>query len=664
VSWRYVWPLFSEGALLLLLTALIVKVWRQRSRLAWLQLICISAVVLQLAAQRFIIFPAITRCLEASPDSPFPGWLNAWNVTMAILMLAATFGFCGGYFFDALRSGLRTGEGCGRKRIVLAVLVLAGLAVLSVLAVVAPFVRVVTLISVSRLLAIALWGTFATGTLIIVRSGRGWPPRLQLAGTATLFLWAVFFLGSAHLVLLPGPTPFQDSLGWVYSFISTTSLLHASGLWMFAVGCLAAAVKRPAVEPAQASGTPEIREGLPDPGLLRRAITPLAVAGLLVAVFAFLEFWGIRGGRLPSARQRTVNVLRLLGSTLYSSHSLNNRYPWAGPEEVRAETAIESKQVYAEMRGRSAAPLLRFGTLWPCQPPSWAVADGCFVDAWGRPLQFRVDPETLEAVVWSCGPDGVDDTNDGVSPNPECLPKAYYLFGTGKKSDDIVERFKGWRRAKRVAPGRIVGFPPPSLPRLKGDAEARRRFLADLANRPAAGAMKASIDDWTWRTAYDASLARDYESAAGYAQALVDREPDWWVPHVGLSIMLGKAGRLAEAESEARTAVDLQKHAYWYPNIVLACWEHKLGKRSEALARMSGVRMPEDKKDHRPYYGNLAAFAAITGDEPQIESAMKKAIELDGSEDSLAFFRRDVLFDPYRAKLWFIRLVGETLESR
>jgi hypothetical protein len=38
---------------------------------------------------------------------------------------------------------------------------------------------------------------------------------------------------------------------------------------------------------------------------------------------------------------------------------------------------------------------------------------------------------------------------------------------------------------------------------------------------------------------------------------------------------------------------------------------------------------------------------------------MRKALKAD--PESKTFFARDVVFDPYRAKPWFIELVGETL---
>jgi len=68
------------------------------------------------------------------------------------------------------------------------------------------------------------------------------------------------------------------------------------------------------------------------------------------------------------------------------------------------------------------------------------LKNGTLVDNWGREIMFRVDPEKLAPVIWSCGADGKDDTNDGVSPDPAKFPKTYYWFGTGRKSDDLTNR--------------------------------------------------------------------------------------------------------------------------------------------------------------------------------------------------------------------------------
>jgi len=43
-------------------------------------------------------------------------------------------------------------------------------------------------------------------------------------------------------------------------------------------------------------------------------------------------------------------------------------------------------------------------------------------------------------VIWSCGGNGKDETNDGDSPDPAKFPKTYYVFGKGDTGDDISTR--------------------------------------------------------------------------------------------------------------------------------------------------------------------------------------------------------------------------------
>jgi prepilin-type N-terminal cleavage/methylation domain-containing protein len=43
--------------------------------------------------------------------------------------------------------------------------------------------------------------------------------------------------------------------------------------------------------------------------------------------------------------------------------------------------------------------------------PEW-IKDGKFVDAWDRPIEYRVDGRKFQ--VWSCGPDGVSGTDDDI----------------------------------------------------------------------------------------------------------------------------------------------------------------------------------------------------------------------------------------------------------
>jgi len=40
------------------------------------------------------------------------------------------------------------------------------------------------------------------------------------------------------------------------------------------------------------------------------------------------------------------------------------------------------------------------------------MRDGKFVDAWGRPIEYRIDGKKFR--LWSCGPDGVSGTDDDI----------------------------------------------------------------------------------------------------------------------------------------------------------------------------------------------------------------------------------------------------------
>jgi prepilin-type N-terminal cleavage/methylation domain-containing protein len=56
------------------------------------------------------------------------------------------------------------------------------------------------------------------------------------------------------------------------------------------------------------------------------------------------------------------------------------------------------------------------GTLEELAPkdesPDW-IKDGKFVDAWGRPIEYRVEGRKFR--LWSCGPDGISGTDDDLS---------------------------------------------------------------------------------------------------------------------------------------------------------------------------------------------------------------------------------------------------------
>ncbi|HOX04953.1 MAG TPA: hypothetical protein PK280_01015, partial [Planctomycetota bacterium] len=123
----------------------------------------------------------------------------------------------------------------------------------------------------------------------------------------------------------------------------------------------------------------------------------------------------------------------------------HGQYPWPKPPAVTralaadpvADVAIRGQQVYAEVRGHSGATI-NTAQDYLGDVRKTFLKNGALVDSWGREIRFRVNFSGLQAVIWSCGPNGIDETNDGDSPDPAKYPKGYYWFGKGDTGDDIT----------------------------------------------------------------------------------------------------------------------------------------------------------------------------------------------------------------------------------
>ncbi len=96
----------------------------------------------------------------------------------------------------------------------------------------------------------------------------------------------------------------------------------------------------------------------------------------ILASMVFLYFHGMENARIASTESRV--------------HSLG----------VQAATA-------AKLKGFPPATLEEL--IAKMDSPHW-IRDGRFVDAWDRPIRYRVDGKTFE--LWSCGPDGISGTED------------------------------------------------------------------------------------------------------------------------------------------------------------------------------------------------------------------------------------------------------------
>lgn len=201
-----------------------------------------------------------------------------------------------------------------------------------------------------------------------------------------------------------------------------------------------------------------------------------------------------------------------------------------------------------------------------------------------------------------------------------------------------------------------VADPPPKPARLNND-EPFQKKLSDLLKQYTPEMEQTERIDLLYRIRSASFYARDYATAEKYAREILKLKPKESIEHSNLSVYLGKQGKFKEAETEAREAIKLDpgnSHAF----MVLASWEWHLRKREKALQTFKSVVVPEDPGERRYYEGCKACFYASVGDEKEIEAAISKCLELDDRKD---FFERDIIFDPYRGKDWFIKLVGETL---
>jgi len=156
---------------------------------------------------------------------------------------------------------------------------------------------------------------------------------------------------------------------------------------------------------------------------------------VLLAVTGFVLLMLVMSNAHPPRPRATKGLVARMRMACDVYSILFSAYPWTSPTEVTGSTRIVNREVYTQLQRAFAAERESVCTLEP-----QFLHDGTIVDQWGREIQFRVDPKTMKPVVWSCGRDGKDDTNDGESPDPAKLPKTYYWFGRGDTGDDIVSR--------------------------------------------------------------------------------------------------------------------------------------------------------------------------------------------------------------------------------
>jgi tetratricopeptide (TPR) repeat protein len=200
----------------------------------------------------------------------------------------------------------------------------------------------------------------------------------------------------------------------------------------------------------------------------------------------------------------------------------------------------------------------------------------------------------------------------------------------------------------------------PSIVRLNNDAEFEAAFKKLEANAPSADASQDVRLNWERAWVFTQNRLRHYDKAEAGTRQLLKLYPYWDFQHINLAIYLGKQGKYKEAEGEAIRAIELSPEDALYKKSVLASWQWYQGKKDEAFENIKAAsEVSVDDPQFRIITGCLACFYGSVGDEEKIAYYMERAIK--ATPNDTAFFRRDICFDPYRAKPWFIKLVGKTL---
>lgn len=198
--------------------------------------------------------------------------------------------------------------------------------------------------------------------------------------------------------------------------------------------------------------------------------------------------------------------------------------------------------------------------------------------------------------------------------------------------------------------------------RLNNDAVYEEGLKKLQANPPAPEAPLEERLRHQMMLAQAESKLRRYDKAEAIMRELVKLYPTWDYPHLSLSVDLGKQGKFKEAEAEARRAIALNPTNSLNAVLALASWLWHQDKKDEAMTLIKAAPdVTPENKQYRMIHGCLACFYASVGDEQQIENHMEKALKSGTAPDNADFFKRDVCFDPYRGKAWFIKLVGKTL---
>lgn len=201
-----------------------------------------------------------------------------------------------------------------------------------------------------------------------------------------------------------------------------------------------------------------------------------------------------------------------------------------------------------------------------------------------------------------------------------------------------------------------------------------KQMLEDIEDaRPVGDFEKDEFIGWLTDLAFARALLRDYAGAADAAKDALEIEPNHPLLHVNYADFLGRMNRYQEAADESRAglalaggAAEMAELFYVTAAQSLAMWEWALGEKAHASELMENINLPGEPLDAWMCRSQRCVFWAVTGEEEMLQEEIAAAFallpeceDLD-EEEARTFFERDIVYDPYREKDWFIARFGKT----
>jgi prepilin-type N-terminal cleavage/methylation domain-containing protein len=153
-------------------------------------------------------------------------------------------------------------------------------------------------------------------------------------------------------------------------------------------------------------------------------------------------------------RAQRVQTISLINECSLASQNYlmeYNQYPWMKKPLIvtkmnaglQDEVEIKTYRVMAELTGQGGEVnktqdfLGAVSGKFINEIPVGTDTVRTLVDSWQTELLFRIDPTGGEPVIWSCGENMTDDTNDGTTTDAIKYPQIYYYFGNAGEGDDL-----------------------------------------------------------------------------------------------------------------------------------------------------------------------------------------------------------------------------------